>query len=44
MRYGSVMYTLAGMVNMKKDYDEKLLMSALKLSVFQEQHYWQHIY
>lgn len=44
MRYRSVMYTLANMVNMKKDYDEKLLMAALNLSVFQEQHYWKHIY
>lgn len=44
MSYGSVMYTLAHMVNMKKDYDEKLLMAALKLSVLQERNYWQHIY
>ena len=44
MRYGSVMCTIADMVNMKKDYDEKLLINALKLSVFQERHYWIHIY
>lgn len=44
MSYGSIMYAVAGMVNMKKDYDEKLLMAALKLSVFQERNYWKHIY
>ena len=44
MRYGSVMCTIANMVNMEKDYDKKLLINALKLSVFQERHYWLHIY
>ena len=44
VRYCSVMHAIANMANMKKDYDEKLLTNALKLSVFNEQHYWKHIY